>query len=122
MATFHAGGDDFFPNVGKLLYLRAKQIDPLTSGNLRIQPVLLRDLAQHDQFVGGDLASRNTGDDRIKSAPLDVGQKPVVCVLQGGEMPVDRCVVPEAGQDRGDGRLADFAAKPAAMPGEQGFK
>ena len=75
--------------------------------------------AEGDQLVGRDLAAGHARHDRVQPAALHVGQEAVVGVLQRLVSAVEDVVVPQAGQDRGDGRLADFAAVPRAVAGEQ---
>ncbi len=82
VAALEAGGDQLLPDVGKLLHLRAEQIDALAAGDLRVQAVLLGDLPEGDQLVGRDLAAGHARHDRVQPAALHVGQEAVVGVLQ----------------------------------------
>ena len=95
----------------------AEQVDPLAAGNLGVQPELLGHLSQHDQFLGRDLAPGNARNHRVQAPALNVGQEPIVRVLKRGV--VHHVLVPEAGQDRRDGRLADLAAVPLAVAADQ---
>src|SRR5262249_24350730 len=55
-------------------------------------------------------------------AALDIGEEPVVGVLERRVGRVEDVLVPEARQDRGDRRLADLAALPPAVRGGQGVE
>ena len=62
------------------------------------------------------------GTTEYKPAALDVGEEAVVGVLERRVGWVEDALVPEARQDRRDGRLADLAAVPAAVRGDQGVE
>ncbi len=115
VAAFEAGVDQLLPDVGQVLHLGAEQIDPLAAGDLRVQAVLLGDLAQHDQLLGRDLAAGDARHDGIQPAALHVGQEAIVGVLQRLMLRIEHVLVPQARQDRGDRRLADLAASAAAV-------
>ena len=76
-------------------------------------------LPEHDELVGRDFAAGHARHDGVQAAALHVGQEAIVGVLQRLVLAVEDVLVPQAGQDRGHGRLADFAAVPAAVAGEQ---
>src|SRR5690606_2374215 len=59
MARFEPGVDQLFPYERQLVHLRAEEIDALTARDLRVKTVLLRDRADRDQLVRGDLAARD---------------------------------------------------------------
>src|SRR6185369_17087970 len=75
VATFHAGVDDFLPDVRKLLYLGAEQVDALAAGYFRVEPIFFGNAAEGDELVGRDFAAGNSWHHGIKSATLHVSQK-----------------------------------------------
>ena len=113
MSALESGVDQFFPYVGQLMGAGAEHVDPLPAGELGVEAVLLRDLADHDQLFRRDLAAGNPRNDRIGAAALDVGQEAVVRVLQPGM--IENVLVPEAGEDGSHGRFADLASMPSAV-------
>src|SRR5258708_2547568 len=84
MTAFEARIDQFLPNGRQITDMRAKEIDPLSAGDLCIEIVFLRYLPQYDELVGGDLPTRDARHHRIASAFLDIGKIPVVTILDGG--------------------------------------
>lgn len=111
MATLHPGSNQLRPDLHQILLPRAKHIDPLPPGNLTVQPEPLRHVPDDDEFVGGDLAPRDAGDDGEGPVALDVAEVLVVGVLQvcvrGGE----DVVVVQRREDACQSGLADFAAE-----------
>mmetsp|Transcript_3808 Transcript_3808/g.8865 ORF Transcript_3808/g.8865 Transcript_3808/m.8865 type:complete len:262 (-) Transcript_3808:2058-2843(-) len=94
VATLQSGLAQLFPDVRELILGGTEQIDTLGSGDLGVEIVLLGDLAHCDELVGGQLASRNTRDDRVRPSSLHVGERPVVGVLEGiASATNDSCVV-----------------------------
>ena len=71
------------------------------------------------ELLGRDLAAGHARHHGIRAAALDVRQEAVVGVLNRGV--IDDAFVPQARQDRGDGRLADLAAVAAAVRLDQHF-
>src|SRR3546814_7676973 len=69
-----AGGYQFLPDRRQLVDFRTEQVDTLATGDLGVEPVLLRDHADRDQLVGGDLAARHARHDRVRAVLLDVGE------------------------------------------------
>ena len=110
--------DQLLPDVRQLPEPGAEHIDPLAAGDLGVEAVLLRDLAQPDQPVGRDLAARDARHHRVGALALDVGEEAIVGVLQRVGRLQDHLVV-DAGEDRGRRRLADLAALAAAVRGDQ---
>ena len=55
----------------------------MAAGDLEIEIVAFGDLAEHDQFVGGDLTAGDAGDDRVGPTSLDVGEEAIVGILDG---------------------------------------
>src|SRR5690606_4354612 len=117
VTALEAGVDQRLPDVRKLLDARAEQVDALPAGDLAVEIEALRDLAEHDQLVGRDLAARDARHDRVRAAALDVGEEAVVGVLD--RRVLEHEVVPGAGEDRRDRRPADLAARAVAMAREQ---
>ena len=115
MAALEAGRDQLGPDLGKQVDGRPEEVDALAPRDLGVEAVLPGDLAQHDELLRRDLAARHARDHRIRTAALDVREEAVVGVLQRRVRRVEDVLVPEARQDRGDGRLADLAAVPAAV-------
>ena len=120
VAALEAGGDQLGPDVGQVVHRRPEQVDALAAGDLGVEAVLPGDLAQDDQLLRRDLAAGDARDDRVQPAALDVGQEAVVGVLERRVGRVEDVLVPEARQDRGDGRLADLAALPACRARRSG--
>ena len=110
MATFETGIDQVFPDVGKLIHPGTEQVDPLTAGDLGIEFVFLSDLTQHDELVGRDFSAGDSGHDGVKSLALNIGHETIIGVLN--RIVIAHMFIPEAGENRSDGRLADFAAVP----------
>ena len=81
VAALEAGVDQFFPDVRQLMHRRAEQVDALSAGDLRVQTVLLRHLAQDDELVRRDFAARHARHHGVSAAALDVGQEAIVGVL-----------------------------------------
>ena len=122
MARFEAGGDQFFPDERQLLDVRAEQVDALAAGDLGVEAVLLRDLADRDQAVGRDFAARHARHDRVGAVLLDVGEEVVVGVLQRRVLLLQHELVPARRENAGHGRFADVAAEAAAMLREHSSK
>jgi hypothetical protein len=136
-------GDELLPDVREVLLLSSKEIDALswkvgsvpmlgciawrrTTRDLGIETIFFRDLSNHDETFGGDLASGDPGDDREGAVPLDVGQEsagkmirrrrergrrdgPIVGVLERVVLGLHDVLVEERGEDTCDGGLADLA-------------
>ena len=119
MAALEPRGDELFPDVGELLDARAEEVDPLATGDLGVEGVLLGDLTESDELIGGDLPGRHARHDRIGPVLLDVGEEAVVGVLEGPVALVEDGLVEYAGQDAGHRRLADLAAAALAVLGDE---
>src|SRR5690606_12254960 len=113
-------GDELFPDRGEVVDPRAEQVHALSTGDLRIEVVLLRDDAERDELVRRDLPAGHARHDRIEALALDVGEETVVGVLEI-VVPNDE-VVDHARQDRGDRRLADLATVTLAVSSEHLFE
>ena len=87
-----------------------------------MQVVLLGDLAEADELIGSDLAAGHTRHHRIGPVALHVGHEAIVGVLQRCMLLFEDVLIPGAGQNTADGRLADLAAFAGAMGAEQGFE
>lgn len=111
MATLHPRIHQLLPDGEKILLLRAKHVDALSSGNLAVQIVLLGHLPDGDELVGRDLAAGHTRHDGESPVALDVGQESVIGVLQVVDGFVHEVGVKETRKDGCDGRLAYFAAQ-----------
>ena len=74
--------NELLPDLRQLAQSGSEQINPLAARDLGIQVVLFGHLAQHNQFVGGDLATGNARHNGIGAVFLHVGHKSVVGVLQ----------------------------------------
>ena len=96
VAAFKAGVDQFFPDVGQILHLGAKHIDPLPAGNLGVETEFLGRFAQGDKLVRRDFATRDARNDRVQSATLHVRQEAVVGVLQRLMLGLHDLFVPQA--------------------------
>ncbi|ENO77080.1 cellobiohydrolase A [Thauera sp. 27] len=119
MAGLEAGGDQFFPDRWQLLDAGAEQVHPLATGDLGVQAVLLRHLADCDQPLWRDLATGHARHHRIGTVLLDVAEEVVVAVLQAGKLALEHEVVPARGEDRRRRRFADVAAQALAVAREQ---
>src|SRR5262249_20818569 len=78
VAALEPGGDQLLPDLGQLLQPRAEQIDALSAGDLGVQPVPARDLADRDQLLRRDLAGGDPRHDRVGPVLLDVREEPIV--------------------------------------------
>src|SRR5882762_6566597 len=122
VAGLEARGDQILPDQRQLLHARAEQVDALGAGNLRIQTVFPRHLAEHDQLLGHDFAAGNPRDDRIRAILLQVGEEVIVRVLQRRVPGLQDHLVPARGEDRREGGLADVAAAAPAVLGDDGVE
>src|SRR5882762_6618168 len=122
VAGLEARGDQILPDQRQLLHARAEQVDALGAGNLRIQAVFPRHLAEHDQLLGRDFATGNPRDDRIRAVLLQIGEEVVVRVLQRRVPGLQDHLVPARGEDRREGGLADVAAAAPAVLGDDGVE
>ncbi len=119
VAGLEPGLDEPGPDPRELVDAGAEEVDALAAGDLRVEPEVAGDLADHDELVGGDLAAGDARDDRVRAVALQVREEVVVGVLEGGLLPVEDVSARaegggERGDDRADGRLADLAAVAAA--------
>lgn len=80
-----------------------------TSGDLGVKVVLLRDLADRDELVGRDFASGHPRDDAEGAVALDVGEEPVVGILEAVVLRVHDVLVVQRREDAAYDGLADFA-------------
>ena len=80
------------------------------AGDLGVEVEVARDLTEHDELLGCDLAAGHARDDRVGAVPLQVGEEVVVRVLQRGLLAFEDVSRAERREDRGDGRLAHLAA------------
>src|SRR5688572_28621505 len=119
MAGFEARVDQAPPDLRKLLHPRAEKVDALAAGDFCVETEVACDLADDYQLLGRDLSARDAGDHAVGPVTLDVGQEVVVGVLQRGLLAVEDVAVAPARQDRSDGRLADVAAAPAPVLGDE---
>src|SRR5262249_39501996 len=108
VAALKAGVDQLFPDVRQMVDGRTEQVDALAAGDLCVQPVLFRHAAQHDELVRRDFAARHARHHRVTAAALEIGQKAIVCILNGSLL--DDGFVPQTGEDGGGSRLAYLAA------------
>ncbi len=115
MPGLEAGVDQVLPDERQLLDARAKEVDALRAGDLGVQAVLLRDLAEHDQLLRGDLAARHARHDGVGAVLLQIGEEVVVRILQRRVLGLEDHLVPARGEDRGDCRLAGVAAPALAV-------
>ncbi|GKT86390.1 LOW QUALITY PROTEIN: cellobiohydrolase A [Colletotrichum tofieldiae] len=107
----HAGLDQHPPNVQQVLLLGAEHVDALPAGDLGVEVVLGRHVADGDELVRGDLAGGHPRDDAVGAVALDVAEETVVGLLQAVHGLVHDVAVPQGGEDAADGGLASFAAK-----------
>lgn len=119
VTALETGVDQLFPDFGQFLDQCAEHVDPLSAGDFRVQPVLLGHAGDDGQFLGRDLAARNSRHDGIGPAALQIGKEPVVGVLQRMMFGLEDIFGPQAGQDRGHRRLANFAAEPTSAMRER---
>ena len=122
VAGFHAGIDELLPDQRQLVHLRAEQVDALAAGDLGVQAVLLRHLADDDELLGRDLATRHARDDRIRAVLLHVGEEVVVGVLQRRVALLEHEFVPAGRDDGRHRRLADVAAEARAVVARAGLR
>jgi hypothetical protein len=118
MAGFEAGIHHLAPDLRELVDSSPEHIDALRARDLGIEPVLLGDGAQRYEPLRGDLPARHPRDHGIGAVLLHVGEVMVVGVLEPGVLLLQDVLVPAGGQDRGHGRLADVAAEPLAVLGD----
>ena len=85
----------------------------MSAGDLRVETVLLRHACDRGQLLRRDLATRDTRDDRIRPAPLDIREKPIVGVLD--RRLARRQLREDARHERRDGGLANLAAIPRTV-------
>src|SRR5262249_32627222 len=108
MPRLEPGVDQPSPDARELFDAGAEQVDALPAGDLRVQPEVPRDLADHDQLLGADLAAGNPRDHRVAAVALHVGEEVVVGVLQRSLLAVEDVTPTERSEDRRDCRLADL--------------
>src|SRR5215813_15045585 len=122
MAAFKADIDQFLPDVREILDLSPKQIDALSPRNLGVEAKLLGRFAQRDKLLRGNFTTRDARNDRVQTATLHVRQKAVIGILQRLVFgPHDR-FVPQRRQHGRDGWLANLAAMPSAVLGNDVVK
>src|SRR5690348_16211391 len=97
------------------MHLGAEQVDPLPTGDLRVQAELARDAADGDQLLRGDLASRDSRNDGIRSVLLHVGEVVIVRVLQRRALALQNETVPAGSENRSHRGLADIAPEPTTV-------
>ncbi len=119
MAALETCRDQLGPDLRQEVDRRPEQVDALASRDLGVKSVLPGNLAQDDELLRGDLATGYARDHRVQTSALEIGQEAVVRVLERRVGLVEDALVPEACQDRGDGRLADLAALPLTVRGDQ---
>ena len=100
--------NQLLPDVGQIADVRPKHINPLSARNLGVETILFGHAANHHQLLGRDFAPRDARHHRVAAALLNVGQISVIGVLNG--VLLHNQVVPQAGQDAAQRRLAGFAA------------
>mmetsp|Transcript_12321 Transcript_12321/g.21006 ORF Transcript_12321/g.21006 Transcript_12321/m.21006 type:complete len:238 (-) Transcript_12321:1574-2287(-) len=110
MATLKASIDKVLPNIRKLVTLCSEEINALTSGDFRVQTILFRNFAEHDELLRCDFTSGYTWYDRVRSAALDVSKESIVGVLQRSVVLGYHEVVPKRGKNTGDSGTAQLAA------------
>src|SRR5882724_2298579 len=81
MTAFESGSNQLFPYFWQITYMSAKQIDALATGYFCIQIIFLCNLSDYNQFVGSNLSSGNSRNNRIRSPLLNIREKPVVAIL-----------------------------------------
>mmetsp|Transcript_51228 Transcript_51228/g.84082 ORF Transcript_51228/g.84082 Transcript_51228/m.84082 type:complete len:285 (-) Transcript_51228:622-1476(-) len=81
LAGFHTSIHQLFENVRQIMDLRSIHAQSLSTGDLCPKAVLLGGGRKGNESVRGDVPSWAARDDRIGSSLLDVGQEPVVGVL-----------------------------------------
>ena len=118
LAGLEAGVHQFLPDVRELLQPGAEHVDPLAAGDLGVEAVLLGDGGDHAELLRGDLAAGDPRDHRVAAVLLHVGEGAVVGVLQGAAAGVEHVGAVLAGEDVGDGGLADVAAGAGAVAGQ----
>eukprot|EP00951_Prasinocladus_malaysianus_P022732 scaffold191446_cov46-Prasinocladus_malaysianus.AAC.1 len=78
MAALKSGVNQLGPDGRQVVLFCPKEVDALATGDLGVEAVLLSDLTQNPQLLGGDFSARNAGDNRIGAASLDVSKVAVV--------------------------------------------
>lgn len=102
--------NELLPDGRQVGLLRAEHVDALPAGDLGVQPVLGRDLADDDEALGRHLAAGHARHDREGAVALDVGEEAVVRVLEAVMPRLHDHLVVERRENRGDGGLAELAA------------
>lgn len=110
VSALEAAFDERLPDVGQVGLLRPEHVDTLAAGDLRVETVLLGDLADDDETFGRDFAARHSRDDAEGAVTLDVGHEAVVRVLELVKIRLHDVTVEERGEDAADCRLAGLAA------------
>ena len=80
--TLETGANQFLPDVGQLMHLRAEHVDPLAARNLCEEAVLLGDRPKGDKLVRSDFTTGNARNHGVDTAALHVRQESVVGVLK----------------------------------------
>lgn len=111
MSRLHARLHQRRPDVHQILLLRSKHVYPLPASDFAVKPVLLCDLPNDDEFLGGDLTTGDTGDDGEGAVALDIGEELVVCFLEFVKALVHDMAVEEGREDGCHARLADLATE-----------
>src|SRR4029453_8804121 len=117
LAGFEAGVNQFLPDVRQLLQAGTEHIDALATSDLGVQVVLFGDRCDDPETLGRDFTTGNARNHRVGAILLHVRQRAVVGVLQGTTAGIQDVGGVLAGQDGGDGRLADIATGTRAVLG-----
>ena len=110
MPGFKAGGEQLAPDGRQVVFLRAEHADALRAGHFGVKVVLFGDLSDGQQAVRGDFAAGGARYHRVSAVFLDIAEEVVVGILQRRVLRFEDVFVPARGQQRADGRFADFAA------------
>ena len=111
MTRLHATIDKLSPNGNKILLLCTEHVDALATSDLSVQTILLRDLANDNQFVGGNLTCSHSGNDGVGTVTLYVAEILVVRILQAMKRLLHDVLIEHTGQDRPNGGFTDLTAK-----------
>mmetsp|Transcript_45059 Transcript_45059/g.127190 ORF Transcript_45059/g.127190 Transcript_45059/m.127190 type:complete len:306 (+) Transcript_45059:1471-2388(+) len=109
MAALEPRIHELLPYLRQVLHRRPEQVDSLATGDLGVQAVLDAHISNDTEARWRDLSPRDAWDDAVGARPLDVGQEPVVGVLQNVAAAREDVLVPQRCQDGGNGWLARLA-------------
>ncbi|MNP66230.1 hypothetical protein D3C76_1619150 [compost metagenome] len=98
MSAFKSGCNEFLPDKREIIEMCTKQINALPARNFCIQLIFLGHLANNNQFVRRNLPTWDTGNNRVGTTFLYIGQVPVITILRHIISLAQDHLIPETGQ------------------------